>query len=72
MLSAETILASLTFKGSSWQSGARVGLVLGLEWVDVNVWKTLGVGQDSDGWWKGRGQGRILWEHEHHQVTSVC
>lgn len=49
MLRAETILASLTFKSSSWQSGARVGLVLEFEWVDVNVWKALGVVQDW-GW----------------------
>lgn len=39
MLRAETILASLTFKSCSWQSGARVGLVLGSEWVDGNVRK---------------------------------
>lgn len=46
MLRAETILASLTFKSCTWQSGARVGLVLGYEWVDVNVRKALGAGQD--------------------------
>lgn len=45
MLRAETILASLTFKSNSWQPGARVGLVLVSEWVDVNVRKALGVGQ---------------------------
>lgn len=49
MLRAETILASLTFKSSFWQSGAGVGLVLGFEWVDVNVWKALGVGQNWGG-----------------------
>lgn len=44
MLRAETILASLTFKSCTWQPGARVVLVLVYEWVDVDVWKALGVG----------------------------
>lgn len=58
MLRAETILASLTFKSSFWQSGAGVGLVLGFEWVDVNVWKALGVGQDWRGLMEGKRAGK--------------
>lgn len=60
MLRAETILASLTFKGSSWQPGARVGQVLGYVWVEVTVPKSEELarlrrvnGKSSE--WEGRG-----------------
>lgn len=59
MLRAQTILASLTFKSSSWQPGARVGLVLGCECAAVIVRKAFGAGQDWGGW-MGRGQGRTM------------
>lgn len=34
LLRAETILASLTFRSSPWQPGARVGLGLAGEWAE--------------------------------------
>lgn len=58
MLRAETILASLTFKSCTWHPRARVGLVLGYEWVDVNVGKALAVGQDWGSLMEGKRAGK--------------